>query len=81
VTLDTESLKLIDDQERESGASPEQRFYIPNDRKIFLERTNPGVTKQGEAIFQVAPDASGFRVQVGDARMFTNENGYVELGF
>jgi len=42
---------------------------------------NPGVAKQGTAIFQVAPDASGFRLQAGDAKMFTNENGYVELGF
>jgi hypothetical protein len=81
VTLNTESLKLVDSQGRESGASSDQVFYVPKDRKIFLERTNPGVTKPGEAIFQVAPDASGFRLQAGDAKMFTNQIGYVDLGF
>lgn len=81
VTLNTESLKLIDGQGRESGASNEQVYYVPKDRKIFLERINPGVTRSGEAIFEVAPGASGFKVQAGDAKMFTNHNGYIDLGF
>ena len=81
LTLDNESLKLVDSQGRESGASSDQFFYVPRDKQIFLERVNPGVTKPGEAIFQVAPDASGFRLQAGDAKMFTDQNGYVELGF
>ena len=81
VTLNTESLKLIDSEGRESGASPEQVFYVPEDRKIFLERVNPGVTQQGQAIFEVAPGASNFRVEAGDTNMFTNESGYIDLGF
>jgi hypothetical protein len=81
VTLDNESLALIDSQGRSSKASSDQAFYVPRDKQVFLERVNPGVAKQGEAIFQVAPDASGFQAQAGDAKMFTDKNGYVDLGF
>lgn len=81
VTLDTASLTLIDSEGRESQADPDKFQYIPEDRNIFLENVNPGVTDQGQAIFTVAPDASGFRLQVGDAAMFSDESGYVELGF
>lgn len=81
VTLDNESLALVDSEGRESGPSPDAIFYVPEERQIFLERVNPGVTQQGQAIFEVAPGASGFQLQAGDARMFTNENAYIDLGF
>ncbi len=81
VTLDNNSLVLLDSQERESKSSPDEIFYVPKERKVFLERINPGVSREGQAIFQVAPGASGFRLQAGDARPITNEEGYVDLGF
>ena len=81
ITLDNESLALIDSQGRESKSSAETSIYVPQDQRILLERVNPGVSKQGEAIFEVAPDAAGFQVQAGDAKMFTDQNGYVDLGF
>jgi hypothetical protein len=81
LTLDNESLALIDSQGRQSKPSPDTFMYVPQDRRIFLERINPGVTRPGEAIFEVAPGASGFQLQAGDAKMFTDENGYVDLGF
>jgi hypothetical protein len=81
VTLDNESLKLVDSQGRESGTRAELNTYIPQEQRIFLERINPGVVEQGQAIFEVAPGSSGFRVLAGDARMFSNEQGYVDLGF
>lgn len=81
VTLDNESLALIDSEGRESKPSSDTSTYVPQDRRIFLERINPGVTRSGEAIFEVAPGSSGFQLQAGDANMFTDENGYVKLGF
>jgi Domain of unknown function (DUF4352)/zinc-ribbon domain len=81
VTLDNESLALLDSQGNESKPSPDQYLYVPENRHIFLERINPGVTRQGEAIFEVAPGASGFQLQAGDTNPFTDENGYVNLGF
>jgi hypothetical protein len=41
---------------------------------------NPTVTEQGQAIFEVAPDVTGFRLQAGDVKLFTKEIGYVDLG-
>jgi hypothetical protein len=46
VTLDNESLKLLDSQGRESGTRAELSSYVPEDRRIFLERINPGVTEK-----------------------------------
>ncbi len=81
-SLSTTSLALIDSQGRESEPDSDKFQYIPRDRNIFvLDRINPGVTRQGQAIFTVAPGASGFQLQVGDAKMFSDENGYVDLGF
>lgn len=80
ITLNTESLALVDSEGRESRPNSEAFLYTPEERQIFLERVNPGVTKQGQAIFEVAPDASGFQLQAGDARMFTDDNAYVDLG-
>jgi hypothetical protein len=81
ITLDNESLALVDSGGSESKPSSDDFLYVPENRRIFLERINPGVTRQGEAIFEVAPGASGFQLQAGDAQMFTDENGYVDLGF
>jgi hypothetical protein len=80
ITLDNESLALIDSGGSESKPSSDQFLYVPENRRIFLERINPGVTRQGEAIFEVAPGASGFKLQAGDANAWSNENGYIDLG-
>lgn len=81
VTLDTASLTLVDSEGRESEADPDKFQYIPEERNIFLNNVNPGVTDQGQAIFTVAPDASGFKLQVGDTDVFSDESGFVDLGF
>jgi hypothetical protein len=81
VTLATQSLTVIDSEGRESNPDPEQFYYVTQDKQIFLENMNPGVTKHGETIFEVAPDASGFQLEVGDTNPFTDENVYVNLGF
>lgn len=55
VTLDRESLAVVDSEGRESETEADYMLYSPKDRDIFLERVNPGVTQQGQAIFEVAP--------------------------
>jgi hypothetical protein len=50
-------------------------------KDIFMEQVNPGVTKQGETIFTVAPDASDFILKAGDTDMFADKNAYIDLGF
>ena len=79
-TLDTASMTLIDSEGRKSEADPDKFGYIPDDRNIFLENVNPGVTDQGQAIFTVAPSATGFELELGDADLLSDEHGTVPLG-
>jgi hypothetical protein len=81
VTLDTSSMTLLDSEGRESRADPDMFLFIPPEQQLFLETVNPGVTKQGQAIYTVAPGASGFRLQAGDANLFGGQVGYIDLGF
>lgn len=80
VTLDSESLAIIDDQNRTHGTDTDASLYVPTDRDLFLNQVNPGVTFQGTAIFNIAPDAKGLLLEAGDTEMFTDENAYVDLG-
>ncbi len=79
-TLDTASMTLIDSEGRKSEADPDKFGYIPDDRNIFLENVNPGVTDQGQAIFTVAPDSTGFELELGDADLLSDDHGTVPLG-
>jgi Domain of unknown function (DUF4352)/zinc-ribbon domain len=81
VTLDTASLTLIDSEGRKFEADTDAYEYVPTNKNIFLEQVNPGVLKQGETIFTVAPGASGFILKAGDTDMFSDKNAYIDLGF
>jgi hypothetical protein len=81
VTLDSASVALMDSSGNKSEADPDTFGYVPANKDIFLENVNPGVTRQGQVIFTVAPGASGFELQVGDTDMLSDKNGYVDLGF
>ena len=80
VTLDSESLAIIDDQNRTFETDTDASFYVPTNRDLFLNQVNPGVTFQGTTIFSIAPDAEGLILQAGDTEMFTDENAYIDLG-
>ncbi len=79
-TLDTASMTLVDSEGRRNEADPDKFGYIPDGRNIFLENVNPGVTDQGQAIFTVAPGATGFELELGDADLFSDRKGIVPLG-
>lgn len=79
-TLDTASMTLVDSEGRRNEADPDKFGYIPDDQNIFLENVNPGVTDQGQAIFTVAPGATGFELELGDADLFSDTYGTVPLG-
>lgn len=81
VTLNSASLSLIDSSGNKSEADPDTFGYIPANKDIFLENVNPGVTRPGEVTFTGAPDASGFKLQMGDTNPFTDKSSYVDLGF
>ena len=47
---------LVDHSEMDERNEAPPRRYIPDDRNIFLENANPGITDRGQVIFTVAPD-------------------------
>jgi hypothetical protein len=78
VTVDSESLAILDDQGRTHEADIEA--YVPSRLDLFLKQVNPGVTQQARVVFNIAPDASGLILRLGDGDPFTDTNGYVNLG-
>lgn len=80
ITLDPVSLTLIDGKGRKSKPDEDTFGYVPSSKEIIYEQVNPGVMREGEVIFTVAPGASSFRLQAGDAVMFTDKSGSVNFG-
>jgi hypothetical protein len=66
-------MTLIDNEGRKSEADPD-------DRNVFLENVSPGVTDKGQAIFSVAPDATGLELELAGADLLSDEHGTVPLG-
>ena len=81
VTLTDVSLPLRDSQGREYNPDTDTFGYIDPGRDILLTQVNPGVTQQGQLIYSVAPDASGFVLHAGDLAVFSDETALIELGF
>ena len=85
--LETGSLTLLDGEGCEFEMQPNEFVYIDPvylapGKNIFSENVNPGVTKDGEVIFIVAPEAKDFTLRAGDTDPFiSDENAYIELGF
>ena len=73
-------MTLIDNEGLKSEADPDVFGYIPDDRNIFLENVNLGLTDRGQAIFSVAPDATGFELELASADRLSDEHGSVPLG-
>ena len=73
------SIKLKDSEGNESEPDTEVFEYIERDKQLLLEQINPGVTQEGEVIFSVAPEASGFQLELGTGPQA--QRGLVDLGF
>jgi hypothetical protein len=81
VTLATPFLTLLDGQGREIEADIEDNFlHVYADENMFVDHVKPGATKEGKVIFSVDPDASGLKLQVGEARFASNKTAYIDLG-
>lgn len=80
-TLTSNSLALLDSNNRESEPDTDTFGYVGPQKDILLEQVNPGVLKEGTVIFTVSPDAADFRLRLGDANVFSSQTGYVDLGF
>lgn len=82
ITLATPFMTLLDSQGNEFEANIEYNFtFLFPEENMFVNPVEPGATKEGKVIFSVAPDSSGFRLQVGEGRFASDETGYIDLGF
>jgi Domain of unknown function (DUF4352) len=78
-TVTSNSINLKDTDGNESEPDTEVFEYIERDKRLLLEQINPGVTQEGEVIFSVAPEASGFQLELGTGAQA--QRGLVDLGF
>jgi hypothetical protein len=82
ITLATPFFALIDDQGREVEPNIDHNFFfLYPEENMFVDQINPGATKEGKIIFPVYPDASGFKLRVGEVRFASEETEYIDLGF
>ncbi len=82
ITLATPLLPLVDSQGREFEADIEDNFFhVYAEENMFVDHVEPGAAKEGQVIFSVSPDASGFKLRVGEAKFASSETRDIDLGF
>jgi hypothetical protein len=79
--LNSKSLALFDGEGRKFEFDTDTYLYIDWNKNLFRIEAYPGVSWEGEIIFELPPDASQLRLRIGEATdPFSNESGYVNLG-
>jgi lipoteichoic acid synthase len=81
LTLSSDSLALLDGNGRSFKFDTDTYLYVDWSKALFRFEVAPGDSQEGQIIFKVAPDASQFLLQLGEETPFTNNSGYVNLGF
>lgn len=81
-TIDDSQLKIVDAKGRSFNATSDFNVSVLlGDTNIFLKQVNPNVPVKGTAVFDIATDATGLRLEISDLKMFSGAKpGYVELG-
>ncbi len=81
VTLATPFFALIDSEGREFEPGIENNFFfLYPEENMFVEPVDPGSRKEGKLIFGTAPDSSGLRLRVGEAKFASTETALIDLG-
>jgi hypothetical protein len=70
----------VDDKGRTYDTDSELWEYLPPGRDVFLEAVNPGLTEEGQAIYEVPDDAVGLQAEVTDPASFAGDTRRVNLG-
>ena len=81
LTLSSDSLALLDGNGRRFKFDTDTYLYIDWSKALFRFEVAPSDSQEGQIIFKVAPNASQFQLQLGEETPFTNNSGYVNLGF
>ncbi len=81
LNLSSKSLSLFDGSGREFEFDTDTYLYIDRPKNLFRVEVSPGVSEEGQIIFEVPPDASQLRLRLGEAtNPSSEEGGYVNLG-
>ena len=81
LNLSSESLSLFDGNGREFEFDTDTYLYIDRPKNLFRVEAPPGVSEEGQIIFEVPPDASQLRLRLGEAtNPSSGKGGYVNLG-
>lgn len=81
-TIDSSQLAIVDSKGRSFKSTDDFEAYsnLGSDVSIFLKQVNPNVPVKGKAIFDIAADATGLKLQIKDLRFASDEKGFVDLG-
>jgi hypothetical protein len=71
---------VFDDKGRQYRRSTEAHWFVPDERNTFLRTLNPNVPVTCSAIYDVADDATGLSLLVGDLDLLSSAEGAIELG-
>ena len=82
IRIATPFVTLLDSQGREYEADITDNFlHVYASENMFVDQIEPGGSKEGKIIFTIDdPDASGFKLRVGEARFASNETASIDLG-
>ncbi len=83
ITLATPFVTLLDSEGREYEADVELNFlHVYPEENMFVDHVTPGESKEGRIIFSMDSDAdaSGLKLQVGEARFASGETAQIDLG-
>ncbi|MCL6473337.1 MAG: DUF4352 domain-containing protein [Firmicutes bacterium] len=80
-TIDSSQLNIVDSKGRKFKPTDNSDvLMLMSDSSIFLKQVDPNVPVSGKAVFDIATDATGLKLEVEDLRAFSNEKGYIDLG-
>ncbi len=80
-TIDSSQFNIVDSKGRKFKPTDNSDvMMLMSDSSIFLKQVNPNVPVSGKAVFDIATDATGLKLEIDDLRAFSNEKGYIGLG-
>ena len=81
VTVSDIGLYLYDSEGNQYETEADALMYLPQETSIFLlDRVNPGLTQEVQAVYSVPPTAEGFELEVTSG-FFASESARISLGF
>lgn len=74
-------LTILDKDSREFSSCSDCSEWVPNEKSLYiLSNVNPGTSYTFQAIYEVAKDATGLKLKVGDLKFLGAQQGFVDLG-